>query len=195
MGNRELDMKMKISRLRLPRLQISPFSTAVIAALVGAVAGGLATFQVVGWEMSQQRMQDRQSAACVLGGELEVVHLALLHLAQTKARDTTQDALNKWRQIRRIANFNSPHPETWALATKLEPNIARDISRFRVSVTSLLIEENPPIDPLPFVEMLRNMAGVSGSFSNQLKAICVHGGDYKPTVADRNFQLPAPTKR
>ncbi len=169
------------------------------SAVVGAIVGGILTFSATWWQVRQQNVSERQAAACVLGGELQIVHSVMLSASDVGQKDATH--LIGALAALRMARLN-PSPNSWALAVKLDPPLARDISRFRASLSGILnMLEYEVILPNPMLPVaddvlasgllrkITDLAGVSGSFSNQLQVICEHGGTYTPTIEEATFKL------
>ena len=164
------------------------------AAVGGAVIGGLMSFAASSWQADRKDAQERQAAACIIGGELQVVHLALLSAVQS-GRGAPEQTLGALESLR-LRNIN-PSANTWGLAVKLEPPLAREVSQFRASLTgvlnSLSFASTHPVDALSYAEKMlgtfTDMAGVSGSFTKQLQVICERGGGYIPSKDERTFTL------
>ena len=162
-------------------------------ALVASFLGGAMALVGVWWQMDEAEQGARRSAACVLGGELKVVHGALMAVVQSglESDEAAARALHSlW-----VRDIN-PVPQTWHLAANLDPKSAMGISMFRAALTERLNMLNKGVvagaSPKEGIRDLADMTGVSGSFSQQLLAICEKGGSYEPTAEESRFTLKLP---
>lgn len=183
------------SSAKTPSKETNAFGAAAGGALVGAIAGGLFSLWASWWLVSIKNDQESQAAACVLGGELQMTHTALLRIAKAGKTGQPDKVLEAVAYVRQM-NINPP-PETWALAVKLKPSLASEISKFRASFTSSLNSVSYGIDHPDTASMdtdtlaksFTDWAGVSGSFAKTLITICDKGPAYEPSPEERKFRL------
>ncbi|MDA8230654.1 MAG: hypothetical protein M0006_04885 [Magnetospirillum sp.] len=153
------------------------------------------TFAASWWQIERKDVEERQAAACVLAGELQIVHGALKSAVKS-GRESPELAMGALQALR-LMKLN-PSPSTWGLAVKLDPPLAESISAFRGTLTMRLnmldFPAYAPMQVLPRAQDILSeyydMVGTSGSFENKLKIICERGGKYTPTEEEASYTMP-----